>query len=95
MCDFSKLKAFADDKIKETEKLKFVLGSTENIAGKGENAGYQHFLCFVTSIFSFSYNVFKTFFFMVVKSRDCMVKSYGYGISILIFQVRSKREVNR
>ena len=29
-----------------TEKWKFVLGSVENIMGKGENAGYQHFLLF-------------------------------------------------
>ena len=49
--DWSKLKALADDKINVTEKLNFVLGKVENIVGKGENAG--------TSIFSFSYNVFK------------------------------------
>ena len=36
--DWSKLKAFADDKIKVTEKLKFVLGKVENTVGKGENA---------------------------------------------------------
>ena len=36
--DWSKLKAFADDKINVTEKLKFVLGRVENIVGKGENA---------------------------------------------------------
>ena len=29
----------------------------------------------VTSIFSFSHGVFKGFFFRVVKSRDCLVKS--------------------
>ena len=39
--DYSKLKAFADDKINLIEKLKFVLGRLENIMGKGENAGYQ------------------------------------------------------
>ena len=44
--DLSKLKARADDKINVTEKLKFDLGRTENIVGKGENAGYQHFLLF-------------------------------------------------
>ena len=32
------------DKINVSEKLKFVLGRIENIGGKGENAGYQHFL---------------------------------------------------
>ena len=47
----SKLKAFADDNIYVTEKLKFVLGWVENIMGKGE-----------TSIFSFSQNVFKRLF---------------------------------
>ena len=30
-----------------TEKLKFVLGSVENIVGKGENTGYQHLLLFL------------------------------------------------
>ena len=44
--DWSTLKAFADDKINETEKLKFILEKVENIVGKGENAGYQHFLLF-------------------------------------------------
>ena len=45
--DWFKLKAFADDKMKPTEKLKFVLGRVENTVGKGENAGYQHFLLFL------------------------------------------------
>ena len=49
--DWSKLKAFAEDKINVTEKLKVVLRRVENIVGKGENA--------VTSIFSFFHNVFK------------------------------------
>ena len=44
--DWTKLKAFADDKINVTEKLKSVLGRVENIVGKGENARYQHFLLF-------------------------------------------------
>ena len=44
--DWSKLKAFAHDKINVTEKMKFSLGRVENIVGKGENAGYQHFLVF-------------------------------------------------
>ena len=40
------MKTFADDEIKVTEKLKFDLRRVENIVGKGENAGYQHFLFF-------------------------------------------------
>ena len=37
------LKAFADDKIKVTENLNYVLRGIENIVEKGEHAGYQHF----------------------------------------------------
>ena len=43
--DWSKLKVFSDE-INMTEKLKSVLERVENIVGKGENAGYQHFLLF-------------------------------------------------
>ena len=54
--DLPKLKALADDKINDREKLKFLLGSVENIVEKGENAGYQHFLlfpqCFQEAFFS-------------------------------------------
>ena len=42
----SKFKAFTDDKMKVNKKLKFGLGRVESIAGKGENAGNQHFLLF-------------------------------------------------
>ena len=38
-----RLKAFADSKINVTEKLKFILGKVETIAGIGENAAYLHF----------------------------------------------------
>ena len=51
----SKLKAFADDKLKLIQMAKFVLDKTENIVGKEENAGYQHFLhfphCFQKALF--------------------------------------------
>ena len=44
--DQSKLKAFADDKLKVIQMAKFVLDKIENIVGKEENAGYQHFLLY-------------------------------------------------
>ena len=53
--DRSKLKAFAEDKINVTEILKFVLERVENIVGKGENAGYQHFLLFLQCFQKASY----------------------------------------
>ena len=59
--DQSELKAFADDKINVNKNLKFVFGQVENIVGKGENAGYQHFLlfpqCFQKASFSGSLKV--------------------------------------
>ena len=57
----SKLSAFADDKIKVAEYLKFVFGRIQNIVGKGENAGFQDFLlfpqCFQEASFSGSLKV--------------------------------------
>ena len=44
--EWSKFKGFADDKINVREKLNFFSGKVENIVGKGENAGNQHFLLF-------------------------------------------------
>ena len=51
----------ADDKMNVIERLKFALERVENIVGKGENAGYQHFLlfpqCFQKATFSGSLKV--------------------------------------
>ena len=65
--DRSKLKALADDKIKVLKMIIFVLDRVENIVGKGENAGYKHFLLF-PQCFQ------KVYFLGVVKSRDCVAK---------------------
>ena len=52
---------------KQIQNLKFVRGRVENIMGKGENAGYQHFLVF-PSMFS------KGISCREVESCDCMVQ---------------------
>ena len=44
--DWSKLKAFADEKLRVAKMIISVYDRVENIVGKGENAGYQHFLLF-------------------------------------------------
>ena len=44
--DQSKLKALEDEKPKLIKMAKIVLDKIENIVGKEENAGYQHFLLF-------------------------------------------------
>ena len=49
--DLSNLKAFTDNKINVTQKLISALGMVETIEGKGENAGYQHFLLFPHNVF--------------------------------------------
>ena len=43
MLDWSKLKAFADDVLNLAEMMVIIHKSLENLVGKGENAGYQHF----------------------------------------------------
>ena len=44
--DQTNLKDFADNKIRVTYVMDFVMGRVENIVVKGENAGHQHFLLF-------------------------------------------------
>ena len=44
--DGTKLMALADNKINLIQNLNFLLERLQNIVGKGENAGYQHFLLF-------------------------------------------------
>ena len=51
-----------------SENAKFLYGWEENIVRNGET------MMMVTSIFSFSHNVFKWFFLRVFKSRICEVK---------------------
>ena len=75
--EWSKLKAFADDKIKVAEKLKFVLDKVENIVGRGENTGYKHFLLFP--------QCFREYYFGVVKSRDYVVMSEPFPKQALVF----------
>ena len=67
--DWSKLKAFAGDKINVIENLKFVLGWEENIVGKGKKK------CWFPVFSSFPTMFSKSFFLRVVKSRDCVIKS--------------------
>ena len=43
---FTKLKAIADDIFNVAKMMISVFDAVENIMGKGENAGYQHFLLF-------------------------------------------------
>ena len=64
----SKLKAFANDKLNVAKMTISVFDGVESTVGKGENAGYQHFVLFPTVFF-------KDVFFRVV-SRDLVVKSY-------------------
>ena len=41
--DWSKFKAFADDKSKVAQMMNFVLDRVENIVGKDENAGFSFY----------------------------------------------------
>ena len=46
LLDWTKLKAFADDKINVAEMMNSLSDKSEDIVEKGENAGFQHFLHF-------------------------------------------------
>ena len=62
------MNAFAVDNLNSVHMMEFVFYRLGNILGIGENAGYQYFLLF-PKCFQ------KTFFFKVVKTEDCVVKS--------------------
>ena len=64
--DWSKLKAFADDKLNIDKMTMSLLERVENTEGKGENTGHQHFLLF--PVFS------KAFFFGVFESGFCIAE---------------------
>ena len=45
--DWTKFKAFADDKLNVAKIVTYAFDGIENIVGKGENACYKHFLLFL------------------------------------------------
>ena len=69
--DMTKLKAFADNKINLAQMMISVFDRVGNIVGKGENAGYQHFL-FFQQCFQ------KASFLGVVKSQDCVLNHFTF-----------------
>ena len=64
--NMTKFKAFAEDKLNVAEMIVYIYDRIENIVGKGENAGHQHFLLFPQS--------FQKPSFSEPLSRDCVVK---------------------
>ena len=66
--DWSKLKAFADDKINVTEKQKFFWGWMD-----GKHCGKKR-KCWLPAFSPFPTMFSKGFFFRVIKSWDCLVK---------------------
>ena len=73
--DVTKLKTFTNEKLNVTKLRISLFGRVENITGKGEYAGYQHFL------------VLPQYFprVMVLKSQDC-VKELSNICHYQIFQ---------
>ena len=70
--DWFEFRGFAVDKINVTEKMIFIQGRMVNIVGKGENAGYQHFLLFPQCFQKLSFTG-------AIKSQYCVVKVDPYG----------------
>ena len=61
-------------------RLKFDLGRVKNIVGKREETFWVKEKKLVTSIFSFS----ESYFFRVVKSCDCVVKSKTFSVTYVV-----------
>ena len=75
------IQSIADDKLDLIQEMKSHFHTVVNIVGKGENAGYQHFVlfpqCFLKAFFVKvvkNWNGMVAFFVSVVKSGDCVVK---------------------
>ena len=89
MLDLSTFKAFADNKIKVLKMMSILFYRVEDIerkgenavVGKGENVDYQHFLLFSQCLQMSS----RGFLLIIVKSRDCMVKSSLICVVEVIF----------
>ena len=54
--DWPSFKAFADDNLNVTKMAKLVSDRVENNAGKGENAGHQHFRLFPQCFQKFTFS---------------------------------------
>ena len=67
--DLSQFKVFADDKIRVTRNLEFVVGRLDNIVGKRVNAERQYVFLFPPCFQNGHYDS------RVVISGDCAVKS--------------------
>ena len=70
--DWSKSKAFADNKINVNKQLKFGFGRVENIVKKRRK-------CWLPAFFPFPTIFSKGLFLKVFKSQDCVVKSKSAG----------------
>ena len=70
--DWTQFKAFADDKINVNYKKK-----NRNCFSEGLKHCGKRRKCWLLAFSPFPTMFSKGFFFRVVKSRDCMVKSYG------------------
>ena len=71
--DLTKFKALADDKSNVAKIIISLIDRVENIVGKGENAGYQHFL------------LFPQYFQIAFSSGSLKVGLYGIGLNCLLY----------
>ena len=95
----SKLKVFADDKINVTQMIISVFDREENIVGKGENTGYQHFLlfpqCFETASFPDTSKGVIVWEWVKIKNPSSLcykLKRFHYAMKIVFGRVESTVE---
>ena len=83
--EITKFKAFAENKINVVHMMISVFNRSQNIVGKGENAGYQYFL-----LFPQCYQKFVFFLWSHSKLRLCGKKLTLYHTILTFFSILKK-----
>ena len=84
--DWSKLNAFADDKINVAEQFKFVFGGVENIVLTEENAGYQSLQTKISEFMKMAESFLKGW--KTLKEKEKLLVTGNFSFSHSVFKRR-------
>ena len=82
--DWSKLNAFADDKINVAEEFKFVFGGVENIVLTEENAGYQSLQTTISEFMKMAESFLKGW--KTLKEKEKLLVTGNFSFSHSVFK---------
>ena len=87
--DLTNIKAFADKKLNVAQVIISVFEGLENIVGKGENAGYQHF-----PFIQFSKVLFFGLFNILLPACFSMPTKFSKAFVLTVSELFSKKFMN-